>query len=263
MKRYPAFAVTVLLLAMLACSLGGGPQPTSAPPTETLAPTVPPVPTNTPTPLPTDTPTPTPDLTATAAAQATQTASDVLTELDKLLGDTDVPYKEGHLAWRQTEPMTITLNGPGHQAQAIGEKLTAADFIFKSDVTWNASGILVCGAIFRSEPNVEEGKQYQFLFLRFSGLPAWDIEVHEFGKFKNAPVKIKFSDALDLSNGATNQFVLVGQGEKFTLFLNKVRQGTYYDYSKQLSEGTFGFFAMQDSGKGSCKYENSWLWVLK
>ncbi len=261
MKRYSAFGLSVLLILVLACSLLS--TPAAPTPMATASNTDTPVPTDTPTPQPIPTFTPTPDLTATAVVQATQAAADVLSELEALLGDSDVPYKEGHLAWRQSEPISVDLTGPGEKAKAIGEKITAADFIFKSDVTWNASGILVCGAIFRSEANIEEGKQYQFLFLRFSGLPAWDIEVHEFGKFKNAPVKIKFSDALDLSNGATNQFVLIGQGERFTIFLNKVRQGTYYDYSKQLSEGTFGFFAMQDSGKGSCKYENSWLWVLK
>ena len=115
------------------------------------------------------------------------------------------------------------MKGPDHEILEIDEKLTAGDFILKSDVTWDATGLLLCGAIFRSEPNLEKGKQYQFMFLRFSGLPAWAIEVHEFGQFRNSPTKAKFSDALDLSNGATNQFVLAVQNDHFTLYLNKVR----------------------------------------
>ena len=91
----------------------------------------------------------------------------------------------------------------------------------------------MCGAIFRSEPDMDKGKQYQFVFLRFSGLPAWAIEVHEYGQFRNSPTKTKFSDALDLDNGATNEFMLVVQDDHFTLYLNEARQGTYYDYSKQ------------------------------
>jgi hypothetical protein len=101
------------------------------------------------------------------------------------------------------------------------------------------------------------------VFLRFSGLPAWSIEVHEFGQFKNSPTKAKFSDALDLSNGAINQFMLVVQDDHFTLYLNQVRQGTYYDYSKQRGEGSFGFVGFQESGRGTCEFENSWVWELK
>ena len=44
---------------------------------------------------------------------------------------------------------------------------------------------------------------------------------------KNSPTKTKFSDALDLSNAATNEFMLVVQDDHFTLYLNRVRQGTY------------------------------------
>ena len=120
----------------------------------------------------------------------------------------------------------------------------------------------MCGAIFRSEADMAKGKQYQFLFLRFSGLPAWAIEVHEFGQFKNSPTKTKFSDALDLANGATNQFMLVVQDDHFTLYLNNARQGTYYDYSKQRAEGSCGFLGIQQSGQGNCEFENSWIWTL-
>ena len=65
-----------------------------------------------------------------------------------------------------------------------------------------------------------------------------------------------------MGNGATNQFMLVVQDDHFTLYLNKARQGTYYDYSKQRAEGTFGFLAIQESGEGSCRFENSWVWTL-
>jgi hypothetical protein len=155
------------------------------------------------------------------------------------------------------------MSGPDAGFLEIDDKLTAGNFILKSDVTWEATGLLVCGAMFRSEPNLEKGKQYQFVFLRFSGLPAWAIEVHEFGQFKNSPTKTKFSDALDLGNGATNEFMLVVQDDHFTLYLNRVRQGTYYDYSKQRTDGSFGFLGYQQSGEGSCKFENSWVWALE
>ena len=158
--------------------------------------------------------------------------------------------------------MNIQMSGPDFAILGIDDDLTAGDFIFKSDVTWEATGLLFCGAVFRSEPNLEEGKQYQFVFLRLSGLPAWTIEVHEFGYYKNSPTNVKTSKALDLTNGATNQFVLVVQDDNFTLYLNEVRQGTYYDYSKQRASGSIGFLGYQDSGQGECKFENSWVWSL-
>jgi hypothetical protein len=187
---------------------------------------------------------------------------DALSDLEKVLGDTDIPYEDGQLAWQQTRPLRISMSGPDQELLEIEEAPSAANFIFKSDVTWEATGLLLCGAIFRSEPNILEGKQYQFVFLRFSGLPAWAIEVHEFGQFRNSPTKTKFSDVLDLRNGATNQFMLVVQDDHFTLYLNKMRQGTYYDYSKQREEGGFGFLGTQQSGTGKCEFENSWIWAL-
>jgi hypothetical protein len=261
MKPFPYFPLLVLIL-LNACSM----IPLPVAPTSTPLPTASqtPPPTASPTPLPTDTSTPTatPDDTATAAANATLAAVDVMDELEKVLGDSDIPYQDGHLAWQQTEPLAIKMTGPDHQFLEIDDRLTAGDFILKSDVTWDATGLLLCGAIFRSEPDLEKGKQYQFMFLRFSGLPAWAIEVHEYGQFRNSPTKTKFSDALDLSNGATNQFILAIQDDHFTLYLNNARQGTYYDYSKQRAEGSIGLLGIQQSGNGTCEFENSWVWVL-
>jgi hypothetical protein len=256
MKKVICFAVlTVLVLS--ACSVASTPTPL---PTASQTPQ--PTASQTPSPVPSSTPTETPNVTATAAAHATLSAGDVMSELDKALGDTDIPYKQGRLAWQQQDALSIAMKGPDHQILDIDEKLTAGDFVLKSDVTWDATGLLLCGAIFRSETDLLKGKQYQFLFLRFSGLPAWAIEVHEFGQFRNSPTKTKFSDALDLDNGATNQFLLVVQDDHFTLYLNNARQGTYYDYSKQRADGSFGFLAIQQSGRGSCEFENSWVWVL-
>ncbi|MBI5962428.1 MAG: hypothetical protein HY863_03040 [Chloroflexi bacterium] len=257
MKRLQYFALFVLLL-ILACGTMPGTAPTATPSPE---------PTSTFTPMPTSTPTAVPTATiniaATVEAKQTQIANDVLGDLDKVLGDSEIPYKEGHLAWHENKEITVSLSGPDWNAVDVEKKLTASDFILKSDVTWNASGIIVCGAIFRSEPNLDLGKQYQFLYLRLSGLPAWAIEVHEFGRYKNSPTSVQYSSAVNQDNGATNQFIIVAQDEQLTVYINGVRQGKYYDNSRQRTEGSIGFFGFQDSGKGSCKFENSWVWELK
>lgn len=267
MKRF----LYLLLLLMILVTACGAPQAVA---TEAAAP---PVPTNTsvpptatatsaPTDTPTAEPTATPDTAATAAAQSTQAAGDVFSELDELLSDSDVPYKDGHLAWQQTEPITINLQGPSGSTatvQEIDENLTAGDFVFKSDVTWNATGWMYCGSVFRSEPNIKKGKQYQFYFLRFSGLPMWYLEVYQNGSdYLGSISNEQTASAIDMTNGAVNQFVVIAEDNKFTVYFNGERQGRFFDNSKQRMEGSFGFFAWQESGTGSCKYENSWIWSL-
>ena len=261
MKRFPIFACIVSILLIAACVIPGMAAPTATPAptnTNTPEPTFTPLPTETPTLVPTSTP----DKTATAIVAATETADAVRSELDTVLGDTEIAYKEGHLAWQQTKPISIHLHGPSNDFMEVSRNLTTGDFILKTDATWNATGLLVCGVIFRSEPSIEDGKQYQFLFMRFSGLPAWDIEVHEFGYFKNSPTDIQYSAAVDQGNNATNQIILVARQEQFNLYINKVSQGRYFDYSKQRMNGVFAFLAAQESGDGSCEYENSWIWSL-
>jgi hypothetical protein len=258
MKR-SLYIILLSLLILQACSTPPVEAPTAtSAPTNTPAPTVTPLPTDTPTPVPTSTP----DKVATAAAQSTASAQTVLDELDKLLGDTDIPYQEGHLEWQQEKPLTVSLKGPSWDYTEIDDNLVGKNFILKSDVTWDATGIIICGTIFRSEPDLVKGKQYEFVYLRLSGLPAWQIGVNEFGRFKNTPTKTQYSDAIDQDNRATNQIVLVAQDEQFNVYINGVHQGRYFDYSKQRMEGNFAFTGNQDSGEGNCKFENSWVWAL-
>ena len=256
MKRFFNFAL--LLIFLFACS--SIPKPgaaATASPQPTLTHT--PVPTKISTPVPTATR----DVIATMEAQKAQAASAVLSELDKLMTDSDIEYQNGEIIWQGKEAERVQLSGPDGRYTPIDEKLTSDNFIFKSDITWQATGIIVCGVIFRSEPDLREGKQYQFLFLRYSGLPAWAVEFHDFGYFKNSPTSVKYSSAVNQGNGSSNQVILVAQDEEFTIYINGVRQGKFFDNSKQRTDGSFAFLGYQDSGEGSCKFEDSWIWELK
>src|SRR5919108_2675134 len=155
MKRFFHFTLLTLLL-LTAC----GTAPVVNPPTSTPLPTETPQPTFTPPPTATVTPTATPNATATAVAEATLTAADVINDLEEVLRDSGIPYKDGYLAWKQAEPLKINMTGPDQKVLEIGDELTAGDFILKSDVTWDATGLLLCGATFRSEPDLAKGKQY-------------------------------------------------------------------------------------------------------
>ena len=56
--------------------------------------------------------------------------------------------------------------------------------------------------------DVEIAIDRHFQFLRFSGLPAWVIEFYDDRVFKGSVTgQIKFSSALNLNSGATNQFI--------------------------------------------------------
>ena len=257
--KHPSQLVLSLLLILNACALPGMIAPTSTPaPTNTSLPSETPSPTDTPTPEPS----PTPNATGTAAMQATEGASGVMAELDKTLADSGVQYSGGHLLWQQTNAFAIRLSGPSDEVQQIGDDLRVGNFVLKADVTWVASGLIFCGVAFRSEPDVQDGKQYRFSFLRLSGLPAWAIEIYNFGQYQSSATDVRFSDLLDLQNGATNSFILVAHEEVFDIYINDGSEGRYYDFSRQRSEGAIGFLASQDSGKGSCTFENAWVWSL-
>jgi hypothetical protein len=261
MKRLSYFIVLVSLLTLACGSFSGLVQstPTAVPPTNTPEPTFTSLPTATSTPLPTSTP----DASATRAAQTTETAGTTLAELDKYLGeDSGIAYQDGRLIWHQNAKLSINLTGPDNSVLAIDDNLQAGNFVFKADVTWEASGLLVCGGVFRSEPDLKKGKQYVFSYLRLSGLPAWSIDVDQYGRYQNSISDFRTSGALDLSNGSTNTFVIVAQDNEFTVYINRVREGRFYDNSRQLSKGALGFFGAQDSGKGTCEFKNAWVWSL-
>jgi hypothetical protein len=229
-----------------------------APPTDTPQPAVTPVSSSTPAPRLTATP----DIALTTTGEAYRVSS----ELDVWIGmNSAIAYEDGYLGWKQSEPVTINMSGPQQDEgvlQSIGESINVTNFIFKSKVTWRASGLLICGFAFRAEPKLDKGKQYQFRFLRFSGLPAYAIEMFDFGRFKNSISQVKFSDGLDSANDAANEFVLIAQNEEFTVFINGKQQGHFYDASKQRHDGLLAFAAWQDSGQGSCEFEQSWLWLM-
>ncbi len=263
-KFFIVFVMGVLLFVQ-ACVVGTPvPAPTATlEPTNTPAPTDTPLPTATvtPTPPPTFTPEPTRDATATAAAQSTEVAQGVLTELDPILAKSGIAYQGGSLLWAQDKPIYVDVRAPGGVFYAL-KNVIVSDFIIKSDITWETTGLVFCGIIFRSEPNFKQGKQYQFLYMRFSGLPAWAIEFDQFGEFKNSITDIKFSKSINLDNGAANQVILVAQENEFTVFINGVRQGRFFDYSKQVGEGGVAFLAAEDSGKSTCTFENTFIWAL-
>lgn len=241
------------------------PSPSPVPPTETALPSATPTqePTDTPTPAPSATPTP--DMAATAQAIATQTAEVIVAEIGEQLEAIDLSTDSGYLLWAQDEPMAIDLGGYQewiYEPFAIGE--VASDFVLKTDITWDSSGGLVtCGLFFRSEENFVQGKQYLYQMLRLSGLPAWEISYLQYDEYQKSISDIRTNGAINQESGSTNKVLLVAEGEKFTLYINDTRAGSFYDYSKSMLEGYFAYSAWQESGESTCTFENTWVWALE
>jgi hypothetical protein len=56
--------------------------------------------------------------------------------------------------------------------------------------------------------------------------------------------------------------LLIAENEKFTVYINDVRQGNFFDYSKQRLDGIFGFSGNEDSGTSTCTFAYTWIWQL-
>ena len=274
----PVLLIVLLMGLSLSCQVGGlGAKPTETPlPTDTATPlptatntptlTATPVPTDTPTPTATATltPTPTKDKTATAVARATGEAEAMISEIKGVLEKIEYPTDTGSLGWYQSDPLFIYMNEPNQALyQEFAEDLVASDFVLQTEVTWEADYMVVCGLLFRSELDFSTGAQYAFQYLRFSGLPAWAIDYYDHGEFKFTVTETRFANAIDLENGASNTFLLIAEGNKFTVYANDARLGTFYDNSKKLAKGRFAFISSQDAGESTCTYENTWIWLLK
>lgn len=241
------------------------PSATPAPPTETPAPTATATPEPTDTPEPTASPTPTTDLTATAQAEATAAAEAAIAEIGKELEKVGMSADTGYLLWAQDEPLAIKMDKYQEWTfEPFAEELVASDFVVKSDITWDStSGLVTCGFFYRSEENLEKGKQYLYEMVRLSGLPAYELTYLQYGDYQKSLSKFQTSEAIDQEQGSTNEVILIAEGEKFTLYINGLSAGSYYDYSKNMQEGYFAYSAWQESGKSTCTFADTWVWALK
>jgi hypothetical protein len=269
------------LALILGISLGGcrsaaissqPPSPETAPaPSRTTSPPL--EPTSSPRPTVTPNPTDTPAVTATQASSQTPTqgnratvaASRARSRIKDDLAQLDLRAGNGHLEWFQARPTSIDLD---QYNQVDGTQFrgdpSAGDFILKSDITWESSGgPVTCGFIFRSEPDLEGCAQYQFRMQGLSGQPSWAISFYQYGAFAADVSGTRASGAILTEQGSTNSVILFAEGEKFTLYINDQRIGSFYDFSQRRTEGFFAFLAQQETGESSCTFDNAWIWALE
>ena len=277
-RKVLAFSAAAALL-LGACSLAAAePTPTPTPPaTNTPVPTNTPEPTATntpeptatntpePTPTPTETFTPTPDLAATAAYESTQAAAEVEGLVHDILAVYNISPDSGYLAWNEPNeiPVVHSTGGGGIFFREIDEGVVYNNYVLHTNLTWDSdTGLAGCGIIFHSEPNLEQGQQYQFAMLRLSGAPGWDVELWQYGTWQSTTTgELKFNNAIDLGNGATNEVVLVIMDGLMTAYVNQVRLSNVIISTR--GEGRVAYFLFQESGQTSCVFSDNWIWVLE
>lgn len=274
MNTWQSKSTIYLLVLLLLFSTGCGaatPQPTAVPTaTDTPVPTNTPVPTDTPTltdtATPTSTVTPTrtstPDRTATAVTRATETAAEAIQNIEEELRRVNISLDPGELTWLSDRKVFLDLTSHSEaQVFPIGQDVWASNFAFGVDIGWDSSGGLAgCGLIFRSQDDLYRGHQYQFLTLRLSGFPGWDIERWQYGTWQSTVTgSVQTSQAINQDPGAVNRYILLARKNEFTVYANGEKMRTSYE--GKLSEGRLAFYAFQDSGSTTCTFENAWLWA--
>lgn len=248
------------MLASLGCQVAAEITATETPlPSET--------PTDTATPLPTDTATPEPtlDRTATAEARATSQAGEALAIIQPALEDLGFSASQGGLAYFDFDlnEQIIATNAYSTIFQPINEGVEYENFIFSIDVTWDSeTGLAGCGLIFRSEPDLRRGRQAQFTAIRLSGLPAWYLDLYEYGQFQ-ADLLGRFLTNGAIRQGAdsTNTYVIVAEGTSVSVYANGTRLGGS-TLPSGMTSGAFGAFTTQESGRTTCTFSNLWIWEL-
>ena len=279
--------IIMLILSLPACKATPNPEVLAAtsaaqtvaaysptpPPTNTPVPTNTPIPTNTPTPIPTNTPTPTPtntktptatiDYKATDAVKATQTTEAQIAQVKSDLEAVDITLGEGKLVLFDPASYDVTVKSYNSYNYAyVGKDLIATDFMMKVDIKWESTmGFAVCGIIFRGDKDIQNGSYYIFQAMRFSGLPAFDIEYIENGRFNaNLLGKVKYNNIIDLKNGATNSYILSIAKGSFFVYANGKRIAAA-DSSK-LTKGVLAYYTWQESGETTCSFSKAWVWAL-
>lgn len=274
MHRRPHYRTLMILFLVVFLLNGCGPAP-AAPatpttePTATIAPTQTPLPTETPKPTSTPTEAPTltatPDKTATVVAEiaATEQAQAALVEPDLL--EYGLDPKEGHVAW--INPETLNLEATGYEEEfvhVLKELGEVADFVLKTTVRWNSSGGLAgCAVTFRAEDDLKQGAHYSLYLMRLQFMPVWDIEYHKFNRWEattNVGGKALPTDQLNDDKNSENVITLIARGENFTTYFNGEKQSAASH--NKLKDGNIAFMAWQNSGKTTCKYSDTWVWVF-
>lgn len=263
-------AILILLSILLsACGKATVKVEPTIPPTSVSTSTNTPLPTKTS--IPTSTPTlpptatATPDKAATAAANKTATAVALSEMVKPDLTTYGINPEDGHVAWFNKDSINLEATSYSEEKYyPLNELGKVGDFVLKTNVTWDSTGGLAgCGITFRADEDVKQGGHYSFLMMRLQFQPYWDIEYHKFNEWQatfTVTGKPMSANQLDDEKNSDNDITLIARGENFDLYFNGEKQRT--STNNKLKDGAVSLLSWQDSGKTTCKYSDTWVWVF-
>lgn len=258
---YAALCLLFVVVLLTGCSRATPAAPATPEPAATIAPTQTVEPTITPTRKPTNTPTP--NRTAQAAETATKVAADALKEVSPELETLGVTAEQGQIVWMQKKAEKLSVDEYLGSTYTLVSDQKLTDFIVHTDVTWNTSGGLAgCAILFRTDSkDMNDGGSYHFNIMRLQLDPIWDVEYIKLNKWQKTLTngRIQHSQFIQDKQDSTNKLTLVVHGDTFIPYINGEKMMTVHD--KKLTEGYLAFGAWQESGKTSCSFANSWLWL--
>lgn len=255
--------VCFLVLAISSCATPSVPLSNPIDPTLTLMVDTP-QPSITPTSLPTETPTPFPtiDRTGTEDAYATAEMAAKLRPIAPKLEKLGFTLDSGLLVYSNPSMVAVSVDSYMADDHKLILEKPIQDFILQADIGWNStSGLAGCGIMFRAEDDLERGANYQYLMMRLSGAPGWDIQHYRYAQYQYSLVpETQFTQAIDNRQNAVNTVTLIVRGDTIESYMNTTKGIDAKDNA--LTEGGIGLLAWQESGKTTCTFSNVWIWKL-
>lgn len=216
-------------------------------------------------PSPTSPATATAQVTPTPAATPATAPSPEELAVHQELASLGLDSSSGALAWLHPP---ARLEVAGFQQFSTANEFpdtVAQDFVLAADITWNTEfGDAGCGFAFRATGLDADASLYVAILVRRDNGHAI-LQSRQDGIFLDDDLfDIRVTD-LDPEfaslNDTTNRFVVVAQGNAFSLFSNGTPLGQVTP-ANEFAQGGVAFVTLSDSGTTSCQFDNGWLWNL-
>jgi hypothetical protein len=140
--------------------------------------------------------------------------------------------------------------------------MIAKDFVIAGDITWNTQfGTSGCGFAFRSNGDKESLDQYLSIISRGGNGTALYIKMEDSTEQNfDAPEADEIDPNFQADNDTTNRLAVVAIGSHFKVYTNGVLIKEYDDTS--FTRGFVAMVALSESGVTTCKFSNTWLWLI-
>ncbi|HVO43685.1 MAG TPA: protein kinase, partial [Aggregatilineales bacterium] len=211
--------------------------------------------------VPTDTPTKR-AVTATLPPVPT-TSSDVQDLLASLQSDGVLASTEGTMIVQNYSFTQNAAQAGFDYWQPIDNTDKVIDFVASADVIFDTPGEdSGCGILARYTPiDANTRTFYALLVYRDGSVKTY---VHDKSGYRNnVAYKEAPSSAIETASGSTNHVVVVGIGDKFTIYVNDTQVLSFNE--KNYKSGSVGMFASRgsQSSKLTCQYKNMFVYGLK